>query len=64
MTNNSNNLDVPAAYTGNERVIVINGQSLSISHTGFVSNPAPQNSLLLSNILVVLGIIKKKNLFL
>lgn len=63
MTNNSNNLDVPAAYTGNKRVMVGNGQSLPILNTSFVSNLAPQSSLLLSNVLVVPGI-KKKNSFL
>ena len=60
MTNNSNNLDVPAAYTGNKRVMVGNGQSLPILNTSFVSNLAPQSSLLLSNVLVVPGIKKKK----
>jgi hypothetical protein len=60
MTNNSNNLDVPATYTGNKRVMVGNGQSLPILNTSFVSNLAPQSSLLLSNVLVVPGIKKKK----
>jgi hypothetical protein len=56
MTNNSNNLDVPATYIGNKRVMVGNGQSLPILNTSFVSNLAPQSSLLLSNVLVVPGI--------
>jgi hypothetical protein len=60
MTNNPNNLDVPATYTGNKRVMVGNGQSLPILNTSFVSNLAPQSSLLLSNVLVVPGIKKKK----
>lgn len=46
MTNNSNNLDVPATYTDNKRVIVGNGQSLPILNTSFVSNLAPQTHFL------------------
>jgi hypothetical protein len=63
MTNNSNNLDVPSTYTSNKRVMVGNSQSLHILNTSSVSNLAPQSSLLLSNVLVVLGIFKKKTHF-
>jgi hypothetical protein len=39
--------------------MVGNGQSLFISHTGSISTLVPNNSLLLSNVLVVPGITKK-----
>ena len=59
ITNNSDNLDVSTIYTGNERVLVGNGQSLPISHKGSVSNIViPQSSLVLSNVLVVPDITK------
>jgi hypothetical protein len=51
-------LDVSTVYTGNERVLVGNGQSLPISHKGSVSNIVPQNSLVLSYVLVVPDITK------
>jgi hypothetical protein len=60
MTNNPGNLDDPATYSGNERLMVGNGQSLPISHIGFVSTVAPHSSIPLSNVLVVPDI--KKNL--
>jgi len=60
MTSNPDNLDDPATYSGNERVMVGNGQSLPISHIGSVSTVAPNSSIPLSNVLVVPGI--KKNL--
>ncbi|XP_011010893.1 PREDICTED: uncharacterized protein LOC105115645 [Populus euphratica] len=60
MTNNPANLDDLAIYFGNERVMVGNGQSLPISHIGFVSTVAPYSSIPLFNVLVVPGI--KKNL--
>ena len=59
MTNDPEGVDVPAIYSGNEQVMVGNGQSLSISHTGSLSTLVPQSSLFLSNVLVVLGIKKK-----
>jgi len=58
ITNNSENLDVSTVYTGNERVLIGNGQSLPISHKGSVSNIVPQSSLVLSNVLVVPDITK------
>jgi hypothetical protein len=60
MTNNPDNLDDPAICSGNERVMVGNGQSLPISHIGSVSTVAPHSFIPLSNVLVVPGI--KKNL--
>jgi len=59
MTNDPEGVDIPAVYSGNERVMVGNGQSLSISHTGFVSTLVPNSPLLLSNVLVVPSITKK-----
>jgi hypothetical protein len=59
MTNDLEGVDIPAVYSGNERVMVVNGQSLFISHTGSVSTLVPNNPLLLSNVLVVPGITKK-----
>ena len=59
LTNNPKGVDVPAVYSSNERVMVGNGQSLSISHTGSLSTLVPQSSLFLSNVLVVPGIKKK-----
>ena len=59
MTSDSEVVDQPALYSGNERVMVGNGQSLAISHTGSISSLIPFSSLLLSNVLVVPGI--KKN---
>jgi len=41
ITNNLDNLDVSIIYTSNERVLIGNGQSLSISHKGSVSNIVP-----------------------
>ena len=58
ITNNLDNLDVSIIYTSNKRVLIGNGQSLSISHKGSVSNIVPQSSLVLSNILVVSDIMK------
>uniref|UniRef100_A0A6N2L1Z6 Uncharacterized protein n=1 Tax=Salix viminalis TaxID=40686 RepID=A0A6N2L1Z6_SALVM len=60
MTNTPEILDDSAEYTGNERVMVGNGQSLPISHIGSVSTVAPHCSIPLSNVLVVPGI--QKNL--
>ena len=60
MTSDTEVVDQPTLYSGNERVMVGNGQSLAISHTGSISSLIPSSSLLLSNVLVVLGI--KKNL--
>ena len=60
MTSDTEVVDQPALYSGNERVMVGNGQSLAISHTGSISSLILSSSLLLSNVLVVLGI--KKNL--
>ena len=59
MTNDPEGVDTPSLYSGNERVMVGNGQSLSISHTGSVSSLVPHSPLLLSNVLVVPGITKK-----
>jgi len=58
-TNDPEGVDIPTVYSGNERVMVANGQSLSISHTDSVSTLVPNSPLLLSNVLVVPGIIKK-----
>ncbi|RVW91359.1 Retrovirus-related Pol polyprotein from transposon RE1 [Vitis vinifera] len=60
MTSDTKGVDQPAVYSGNERVMVGNGQSLAISHTGSISSLVPSSPLLLSNVLVVPGI--KKNL--
>ncbi|KAL6334726.1 hypothetical protein AAG906_021385 [Vitis piasezkii] len=60
MTSDTEGVDQPAVYSGNERVMVGNGQSLAISHTGSISSLVPSSPLLLSNVLVVPGI--KKNL--
>ena len=59
MTNDPEGVDVPVVYSGNERVMVGNGQSLSISHIGSISTLVPQSSLFLSNVLVVPRIKKK-----
>ena len=59
MINDPKGVDVFVVYSGNKMVMVGNGQSLSISHTGSVSTLAPSNSLLLSNVLVVPSIMKK-----
>ena len=59
MTNDPEDVDVHVVYSSNERVMVGNGQSLFISHTGSISTLVPNNSLLLSNVLVVPGITKK-----
>jgi len=59
MTNDPEGVDIPAVYFGNERVMVGNGQSLSISHTSSISTLVPNSPLLLSNVLVVPGITKK-----
>ena len=60
MTSDTEGVDQPTVYSGNERVMVGNGQSLAISHTGSISSLVPSSPLLLSNVLVVPGI--KKNL--
>lgn len=60
MTHDPNGVDTLVAYSGNERVMVGNGQSLPISHIGSVSPTYSSNSILLSNVLVVPGL--KKNL--
>lgn len=60
MTHDPDGVDTLVAYSGNEHVMVGNGQSLSISHIGSVSPAYPPNSLPLSNVLVVPGL--KKNL--
>ena len=60
MTSDTEGVDQPAVYFGNECVMVGNGQSLAISHTGSISSLVPSSPLLLSNVLVVPGI--KKNL--
>ena len=60
MTSDTEVVDQPTLYSSNERVMVGNGKSLAISHTSSISSPIPSSSLLLSNVLVVLGI--KKNL--
>jgi hypothetical protein len=59
MTNDPEDVNVHVVYSSNERVMVGNGQSLFISHTGSISTLVPNNSLLLSNVLVVPGITKK-----
>lgn len=51
---------VPTAYSGNDRVMFGNGQSLLITHTGSIKSFIPNSHLILSNVLVVPGI--KKNL--
>ncbi|KAG6750920.1 hypothetical protein POTOM_045435 [Populus tomentosa] len=53
MTNDLEGVDIPVVYFGNKRVMVGNGLSLFISHTGFVSTLVPNSPLLLSNVLVV-----------
>jgi hypothetical protein len=46
IANNSDNLDESTVYVINKSVLVGNiGQSLSISHKGFVSNIVPQSFL-------------------
>ncbi|RVW74886.1 Retrovirus-related Pol polyprotein from transposon RE1 [Vitis vinifera] len=60
MTSDTEGVDQSTVYSGNERVMVGNGQSLAISHTGSISSLVPSSPLLLSNVLVVPGI--KKNL--
>ncbi|KAL6348693.1 hypothetical protein AAG906_019427 [Vitis piasezkii] len=52
MTSDTEGVDQPAVYSGNERVMVGNGQSLAISHTGSISSLVPSSPLLLSNVLV------------
>jgi len=59
MINDPEGVDIPAVYSANERVMVGNGQSLSISHTGSVSTLVPNSPLLLSNFFVVPSITKK-----
>jgi hypothetical protein len=59
MTNDPKDVDVHVVYSSNEKVMVGNGKYLFISHTGSVSTLVPNNSLLLSNVLVVSGITKK-----
>ena len=59
LTNDPEGVDVSVVYSGNEQVMVGNGQSFSISHTGSFSTLVPQSSLFLSNVLVVPGIKKK-----
>ena len=56
MTNDIEGVNVHVVYSGNERVMIGNGQSPSISHIGSVSTFVPNSSLLLSNVLVVPGI--------
>ncbi|KAL6325439.1 hypothetical protein AAG906_023284 [Vitis piasezkii] len=41
MTSDTEVVDQPALYSGNERVMVGNGQSLAISHTGSISSLIP-----------------------
>lgn len=60
MTSDTKGVDQPVVYSGNERVMVGNGQSLAISHFGSISSLVSTSSLLLSNVLVVPGI--KKNI--
>ncbi|RVX23684.1 Retrovirus-related Pol polyprotein from transposon RE1 [Vitis vinifera] len=60
MTSDTEGVNQPAVYSGNECVMVGNGQSLAISHTGSISSLVPSSPLLLSNVLVVPEI--KKNL--
>ncbi|RVX04761.1 Retrovirus-related Pol polyprotein from transposon RE1 [Vitis vinifera] len=52
MTSDTEGVDQPTVYSGNERVMVGNGQSLAISHTGSISSLVPSSPLLLSNVLV------------
>ncbi|RVW15617.1 Retrovirus-related Pol polyprotein from transposon RE2 [Vitis vinifera] len=67
MTSDTEVVDQPALYSGNERVMVGNGQSLAISHTGSISSLILSSSLLLSNVLVdqvtrtVLGVRRCEN---
>ena len=60
MTSDTEVVDQPTLYFGNEHVMVGNGQPLEISHTLSISSLIPSSYLLLSNVLVVPGI--KKNL--
>ena len=46
MTSDTEVVDQPALYFGNERVMVGNGQSLAISHTDSISSLIPSSSLL------------------
>ena len=59
MTSDTEGVDQPAVYSGNERVMVGNGQSLAISHIGSISSLVSSSPLLLSNVLAVPRI--KKN---
>lgn len=52
MTNNANALDNATPYSGNDGVIVGNGESLPITHTGSISVLNSFNSLSLRDILV------------
>ncbi|RVW25418.1 Retrovirus-related Pol polyprotein from transposon RE1 [Vitis vinifera] len=52
MTSDTEGVDQPAVYSGNERVMVGNGQSLAISHIGSISSLVSSSPLLLSNVLV------------
>lgn len=60
MTSDVNSVDMHVAYSGNDQVMVGNGQSLSITDTGFVKSLLPNCPLILPNVLVVPG--TKKNL--
>ena len=53
MTNNANALDNATPYSGNDGVIVGNGEYLPITHTGSISAFNSFNSLSLRDILVV-----------
>ncbi|RVX21294.1 Retrovirus-related Pol polyprotein from transposon RE1 [Vitis vinifera] len=44
MTSDIEGVDQPTVYSGNERVMVGNGQSLAISHTGSISSLVPIGS--------------------
>ena len=46
MTSDTEVVDQPALYSGNERVMVGNGQSLAISHTDSISSLIPSSSFL------------------
>ena len=53
MTNNASALDNATPYSDNDGVIVGNGESLPITHTGSISTLNSFNSLSLCDILVV-----------
>nr|CAN61640.1 hypothetical protein VITISV_021909 [Vitis vinifera] len=64
MTSDTEGVNQPDVYSGNERVMVGNGQSLAISHTGSISSLIPSSPLLLSNdrvTRVVLGVGRCEN---